>query len=198
LVRILLAKGADVNAQLKRTMTPRAVLDGADGSMGEGVTPFVRAAHTGDTVIMKMLLDADANPRIATKAGVNALMSAAGVGWRDGKTKGSVEEVLEALKMTIALGLDVNAANDRGETALHGAAQRGAKPIIDFLAANGANFLAKNKAGYTPLDKAMGKGAGLGEVRSPDEAVVALLQKYTEAQEAVAPKTAPAAPVAQN
>ena len=120
--------------------------------------------------------------RIATKAGVTALMSAAGVGWRDGKTKGSVDDVMAALKMTLALGLDVNAVNDRGETALHGAAIRGAKPIIEFLAANGANFLVRNKAGYTALDKAMGKGAALGEVRAPDEEVVALFKKFEDAQ----------------
>jgi uncharacterized protein len=182
ITRMLIAKGADVNAQLKRILAPRAVLDGSDASMGEGVTPFVRAAHTGDVELMKMLLAAGANPRIATKAGVTALMSAAGVGWRDGKTRGTVEEVMEAMKLCMTLGFDVNSVNDRGETALHGAAVRGSKAIIEYLAANGARADLRNKSGYTPLDKAMGKGAAAGEIRAPDEEVVAIFKKLEAAQ----------------
>jgi ankyrin repeat protein len=180
IARMLIAKKVDLNAPLKRVLAPRAVLDGADAAMGDGATPFVRAAHTGDVELMKMLLEAGANPRIATKAGITALMSAAGAGWRDGKTRGAEAEALEALKLCVELGLDVNAVSDRGETALHGAAARGANSIVQYLADHGANLAAKNKAGYTALDAALGKGAA--QVRAPNEATAELLRKLEAEQ----------------
>ena len=62
----------------------------------------------------------------------------------------------------MSLGLDVNAATDKGETALHGAAHRGADIIAKYLIDNGANVNARNKRGFTALDLAMGKGGYAG------------------------------------
>jgi ankyrin repeat protein len=55
------------------------------------------------------------------------------------------------------LGLDLNTGTDRGETALHGAALRGADSIVKFLVEKGANINAADKAGLTPLVVARGK-----------------------------------------
>lgn len=88
-------------------------------------------------------------------------MLAAGNGWND-HIKGADAEALEAAKLCASLGLDVNAATDKGDTALHGAAHRGADSIVKLLAENGAKLDARNKRGFTPLDIAMGKDAHPG------------------------------------
>lgn len=177
LVKMILAKGGNPNAQLKSFIPPRGVLDGADRTLADGATPFFRAAKSGDTQLMRILLDAGADPKLTPKDGTTALMAAAGIGWRDGKTKGTEAENLEALKLCIQLGLDVNAKNNQDETALHGAASRGADSIVQFLADKGAKLDAKDKKGRTPLDSANGVGADVGGVRSPHESTVALLEK---------------------
>ena len=48
--------------------------------MGDGATPFLRAAKSADVPLMKLLLDKGADPKVVTKAGVTALMVAAGMG----------------------------------------------------------------------------------------------------------------------
>ncbi len=177
LVRMLLDHGANPNAQLTKVLPPRGVLDGADRTLGEGATPFFRAAKSGDVLLMKVLLEKGADPKLTTKDGTTALAIAAGVGWRDGKTRGTEAEVIEAVKMCLDLGIDINAANKEGDTAMHGAAGRGADSLIQFLADHGANVNAKDGKNRTPLDVAMGVGAEVGGVRAPHESTVALLRK---------------------
>jgi hypothetical protein len=70
----------------------------------------------------------------------------------------------------------VNAANNRGETALHGAALRGADTLVQYLVDHGAELNAKMKQGFTPLDVAMGKSIIL-QLPVPHESTVALLRK---------------------
>ncbi len=111
-----------------------------------------------------------------TKDGNTALMFAAGVGYRDKNTTGSESDALEALKVSIEAGLDLHQANDKGETALHGAASRGAGAIVQFLAGLGADLNAKTKQGHTPLDVAMGK-ATTNQLPVPKDSTVALLRK---------------------
>jgi ankyrin repeat protein len=65
------------------------------------------------------------------------------------------------MKVLIAKGANVNAANDAGMTPLHYAAQRGSERIIEFLAAQGARFDVKNKQGRSPSELARGKTAAL-------------------------------------
>jgi hypothetical protein len=58
---------------------------------------------------------------------VTALHVASGIGWVEGITyEWSKESTLEAVKMLIDLGLDVNAQADTGRVALHGARIKGA------------------------------------------------------------------------
>ena len=74
------------------------------------------------------------------------------------------------MKLMLARGADVNAANDLGETALHGAAQRGADTVVQFLADHGATLDAKNRRGRTPLDEAIGQAneSDAANVRRPE------------------------------
>ena len=87
------------------------------------------------------------------------LMTAAGVGYRQGESPGTEAEALEAVKLAVELGADVNAANAIGFTALHGAAIRGANSVIQFLVEKGANLEAKDRRGRTAFTIAQ-EGAG--------------------------------------
>ncbi|MCU1338251.1 MAG: ankyrin repeat protein [Bryobacterales bacterium] len=177
-IKMLLAHGASPNAQLIKIIAPRGVLDGADGTMGPGSTPFLRAARSSGVEVMKLLLENGANPKMKTADDVTAVMMSAGISYRDGKTRGTEAESVEALKMLLDLGIDVNAVSARsGETAMHGAAGRGADLIVQFLADHGASVNAKDKQGRTPIDSASGVGATVGGVRSPHDSTVALLTK---------------------
>ena len=73
------------------------------------------------------------------------------------------------------LGLDVNAANDVGETALHGATYHAAHKVIEFLVSKGADINARNWSDQTPWRLAMGHFYSGTFVRYLDTA--ALLQK---------------------
>jgi len=167
IVRRLLDRKADPNAALKAPIFQRQHTIG-DTTLGKGATPFLRAAKSGDVEMMKLLLAAGANPK-TTLANTDALMFAAGFGWRDGSPiapsfdQGTPAEAVDAIALMLDLGLDVNAASDTGDTALHVAVTgRGAPEIVRFLISRGANLQAKNKRGQTPLAAAMASRKELG------------------------------------
>ena len=57
-------------------------------------------------------------------------MAAAGIGiWHTGESAGTNAKAFEAVKLAHEAGNDVNAADENGDTALHGAALRGASEI---------------------------------------------------------------------
>ena len=176
LAKALLAHGAVPNTALAKALPGRSGMDSGDTTLDEGSTPFMRAARSGDGAMMRLLLEAGANPKLATKDGNNALLFAAGVGYRDKNTKGSESEALEALKIAIEAGLDLKQANSRGESALHGAASRGADTIVQFLVDHAAALNAKNNQKMTPLDFAMGKNS-FAQLPVPHDSTVALLKK---------------------
>ena len=64
---------------------------------------------------------------------------------------GQEQEVLEAVKICVEQGNDVNATNDQMETPLHGAAYRGADLVVRYLVDKGAKLDAKDIRGWTPL-----------------------------------------------
>jgi len=160
LIEALIAKGAGVNARVKefppqrRFMMPLGSLGWVDFT---GQTPFVRAALSADVPLMKLLLSKGADPNIATFNGTTALMAAAGVNWVVGQTYSeSPAMYLEAVKLCLELGGDVNAVNAMGLAAVHGAANRGSDDIIELLAKNGARLDLKDKEGRTPMTWAEG------------------------------------------
>jgi ankyrin repeat protein len=155
LIKMLLDHGADVNAKLTKLIPPRAVLDFPDVMMGEGATPFLRASKSADVPLMQMLLEKGADPKVVTKAGVTALMVAAGMGHANTIRRG--EQPIEAMKICLDKGVDINAATDKTlNTALHAAAGQGTDDIVQFLADHGAKLDLKDNKGRTPMDVALG------------------------------------------
>jgi ankyrin repeat protein len=71
-VRMLLAHGADPNARLKTKVLKR-VYNPGDARLAEGSTPLMRAAKTGDVVMMPILIDAGADLDSVNAAGDTAL-----------------------------------------------------------------------------------------------------------------------------
>lgn len=139
-IKLLLDKGANVNARLKDSTETRTVF--TNQWLDEnGATAFLRASQSGDIVLMKLLLARGADPKIATALGVTALHAAAGIGWVEGITyEWSAKDTLESVKLLLDLGLDVNAQADTGRVALHGAAHKGRSDVVQLLVDHGARL----------------------------------------------------------
>jgi ankyrin repeat protein len=139
-IKLLLDKGANVNARMKDSTETRTVF--TNQWLDEnGATAFLRASQSGDLALMKLLLSRGADPKIATTLGVTALHVAAGIGWVEGITyEWSTHDTVEAVKMLLDLGLDPNAQADTGRVALHGAGHKGSTEVVQILADHGAKL----------------------------------------------------------
>jgi uncharacterized protein len=179
LARKLLAAGANPNALMKKER--KLGFDDRNLFNRIDATPFLIAAQTADVEMMRLLAANGADPKLTNSDGTTALMAAAGVGiWVVGENPGTNEEALEAVKLALDLGGDVNAVNAFGYTALHGAAHRGAPAIVQLLVDRGARLdraLTKTgggplgwKEGWTPLAIADGVFYANTFKRSPETA----------------------------
>jgi ankyrin len=139
-IKFLLEHGADPNARAKDNTLTRTIFT-MQWFFEDGCTPFVRAAQSSDTELMQLLLDWGADPFTPTAFGDTALTAAGGIGWVEGVTyERSQKENLEAIKMLVYLGLDVNGANKDGRTALMGTAMKGRNEALQFLVDHGAKL----------------------------------------------------------
>jgi ankyrin repeat protein len=193
LIQELLARGANVNAQLKKQQPYRSKVDrGADTMLGTGATPLLRAAKAGDIEVVKVLLAKSADVKLTTKFGMTPVMAAAGLGTKEEDTTGrkkTEEQAVASIKLGLDAGADVNAVDNQGQTALHGAAQKGWDQVVQFLVDHGAKLDVKDKKGRTPLDAAMGllgNGGFDGTRRDVHESTAALLRKLMAVPEAKA------------
>ncbi len=189
-IEFLLNHGADPDAVLK-TRLPGRMAQGAI-TVPPGATPFYRAARSADVAVMKLLLAKGADPNRPSDDHTTPLLAAAtGQGARfAGGEERPEPEFVEAIRLCLEHGGDVNAANDRGDTPMHAAAQRGADQIVQFLADHGAKLDVKNKSGRTPLDLALGIG-GVANTGGSAHASTAELIRKLMARNA-APKVAQA------
>jgi ankyrin repeat protein len=162
LVKALLAHGASPNSPLTSgTPTRRHTQNLNFDKSWIGATPFWLAARFADVPLMRVLADSGADSRLATRDGTTPLIIAAQGESR--RTPGGItverrereRRTLEAVKLVVALGGHVNAANQAGDTALHSAASRSIDTVVQFLADSGATLDVKNKKGQTPLMLAM-------------------------------------------
>src|SRR3984893_11252161 len=190
----LLAQGANPNARLKTPTVQKNHTPG-DGSLGAGATPLMRAAKGGDYAVMRALLDGGADAALTQRNGATALMLAAGLGRGAGafqKDVGTEADLLEAVKLCVEHGVDVNAVNATGETALHFAVQSG-DSLVKYLAQKGALLDVKDKQGRTPLDVALRVGVrGRAGGPAPErDSTVALLRQLMGASTATGVSSPP-------
>jgi ankyrin repeat protein len=151
----LLAKGADPNARLIKKLWFRSLTHDQHWVTPAGATAFWRAAQSSDVPAMRILVDGGADPNIASIEGTTPLIVAGGVGWGANFHRNLPDAWVDAVRYCIALGLDVNAKDINGYTAVHGAAYRGDNEMIKVLVDAGARLDVKSKFGF-PTDMANG------------------------------------------
>ena len=181
LAKALLAHGADPNARIEHDFPPYDYLlisRSRGNNLAQlslvGATPFLLATAAADLELMRVLVEGRANARLGTTDGNFPLMVAAGMAHERGgygfggqvgdeyqKTAEEEMRILEAVKLMVELGGDINAVNERGQTAVHAATFLGYADVIRFLAEKGANLDAKDKYGQTPVSIALGDPEGL-------------------------------------
>ncbi len=131
LAKALLEHGANPNARINwqekkfdkeggTTKNPPDIQLGRHYLSYVGATPFYLAAHNGDAPYMRLLAEHGADPKLPTKFGITPLMAAAGLDYWEGEAPGpfagvSEQERLEALKLALDLGNDINARADFGD-----------------------------------------------------------------------------------
>jgi uncharacterized protein len=135
----LLQKGADPNARiawkempmtkgLGTTRNPPNINLGRHYLSFVGSTPFYNAARNGDAPMMRLLVKYRANPNINTAVGVTPLMAAACLDYYEGETPGPLTGVpeadrLEAVKLALDLGNDINAKTHLGDYPMTGTSE---------------------------------------------------------------------------
>jgi ankyrin repeat protein len=163
-VRMLLEHGADPNAQLKAaTPVRRSSHDFFFDNPFVGATPFWMAARFSQPEVMRLLVEHGADPLTdlyvdylrdghaavgfarATEGPTTALMAAVGMprgrGYAYRQTDDRIEAealTLDAVKIAVELGVDVNAENSMGRTALDGAMALRYASVVEYLEGLGA------------------------------------------------------------
>jgi ankyrin repeat protein len=178
LVKKLAEHGADLNARMTKKVN-----FGLTGLNTLGATPFFLAAKTADAELMRVLAALGADPMLTNADNSTPLMAAAGLGTRSpGEDAGTESEVLEALQVALDLGNDINAVDNNGETAMHGAAYKNIPAVVEFIARKGAKieiWNRKNKHGWTPL--IIAEGHRFGNFKPSPETVAAIQRVMTAA-----------------
>ena len=156
MVSSLLAHGADPNTPLK-TWTPmrRSSHDFHFDPQWVGATPFWLAARFIEPAVMRLLVTKGADPLFVLRAEyvtggrfehrieeTTALMAATGMGggapWVQPPRVEREGLALEAAKLAIDLGVNINAVDSHGSMALDGAKALGYEGLIRFLVEKGA------------------------------------------------------------
>ena len=162
LLEALLAHGADPDVRVERE-PPRAGYSQLRLRL-LGATPFLLAAEGADVAAMRALAASGADAALGTNDNTTPLMAAAGVGRNPAESWVTERQVLDAVKLALELGNDITAANDRGETVLHAAANLKWNNLVQFLVDEGAALNVVNQRGETPLTAAEQIFAGSARV----------------------------------
>ena len=175
-VREIVKRGANVNFRLPKGSPKQPNTSSSIGS--EGATPILFAADRADVPLMRLLLELGADPLIPNFNNTTPLLAAAGVGTGEPQEEaGEESEALEAVKMLLDRGADINTVDNNGDTAMHGAAYNISPLVVKLLAERGADpqiWSKPNKAGGTPLFIAEGYTTRLPR---PDAPTIAAITK---------------------
>ena len=204
IVTKLVKAGAKVDVPLRQRVPYRTKIDrGADGVLGAGTTPLLRAAKTGDAKVVALLLEHGANPRATVGRGITSILLAANVGTSESDRTGRRKTdagAIETIQLLMKAGADINAVDGQGRTAAHGAALWGLTDVIRFLHANGVDLNRKDSRGLTALQTALGEAGGFGfggragVVREETAKVIAELTGVSLSEARARAATAAAAP----
>jgi len=184
LVETLLDRGANPNARLSHDLPPYDIHRYARSRNNDipqvrfaGVTPLIFAAAIGDMEVIKLLLDAGADPNIAgfeskrvissSGPGLTPLLAAAGVGRERGVQLTERNNYLEAVKLFVKLGGDVNQTGPGGRKAIHGASYLGDTDMIQLLASLGADLNARDWYNQTAMSIVAGDPGGFTSRAGP-------------------------------
>jgi len=163
LVRALLAHGGAINPRQRKASPAKRYSGFGFDKLMIGATPFLLATRASQLDAMRALADGGADVNLGLDDGTTPIMAATMRQIRGGR---SVEaRIVEAIKLAVELGGNVNASNGNLDTALHMAAARRLDTVVQFLADSGARVNARNKTGQTPLAVVLvpvppAKGAG--------------------------------------
>jgi ankyrin repeat protein len=153
ILKLLLDRGADVNAQL---FFKPANVSGTTNT--RGATPLIRAANNGDMEIVKLLMDHGADATLYTadrQTPIHAVITG----------RSQEQQVIEMVRLFKKAGTDVNVIalvnhreEIRGGTALHYAVRKRYKNLIKELASMGVDMNAVDQDGLTALDYTQSRG----------------------------------------
>src|SRR5499433_2406375 len=175
-VREIVRRGANVNFRLAKGAPKQPNTSSRIES--DGATPILFAADRSDVALMRLLVELGADPLLPNFNNTTPLMAAAGLGTTEPLEEAGEENVaLEAVNMLLDLGADINAVNNDGDTAMHGAAYNIYPRVVELLAQRGADpqiWKNPNKFGRTPLFIAEGYA---GRLPRPDKPTIEAVTK---------------------
>ena len=152
LVTAMLERGADPNARLSEAPF---VFKGDFVSYERfvGATPLwlAAAARVPSVDILRALVEAGGDPDAPADDGTTPLMAAVGMVQNEAR-QADETEALELVTLLVGLDIDMNAVDNRGRTAVHGAARLARNRLIEILADTGADVGVPDARGQTPLD----------------------------------------------
>ncbi len=177
-VREIVKRGVNVNSRLPEDTR---IMPGTSSHLETGgATPLLFAADRSDVPLMRLLLELGADPLLPNFNNTTPLLAAAGVGTREPlEEAGEESEALEAVKLMLEIGADINTVNNDGDTAMHGAAYNISPLVVKLLAERGADpqiWKNPNESGGTPLFIAEGYAGRLPRPDAPTiEAITELM-----------------------